>query len=74
MIALTKADLLDDKQRAKIVKALEKASGAARLPDLARRSKKGMEPLLDAVIERLGAAAEESVRSNRPTKGRWSPL
>ena len=40
IIALTKADLLDDKQRAKIVKALEKATGAHGLPDLARRSTK----------------------------------
>ena len=32
IIALTKADLLDEKQRAKIVKALEKATGATVFP------------------------------------------
>ena len=71
VIALTKADLIDDKARAKLVKAIEKATGvhvfaiSAPLDD-------GMEPLLDTVIERLGAPTEtEAHADERPA---WSPL
>src|SRR5438477_5875968 len=52
LIALTKADLLDEKQRAKVVKALEKASGA-RVFAISAPLDEGLEPLLDAVIEKL---------------------
>jgi len=72
IIALTKADLLDSKQRAKIVKALEKASGARVMP-IAAPLEEGLEPLLDAVIERLGSVAREDheeLADERP----WSPL
>ncbi len=72
VIALTKADLLDDKQRAKVVKALEKATGKPVFP-VSAPLEDGLEPLLDAVIERLGAAADadfEAAESQRP----WSPL
>ena len=72
VIALTKADLLDDKQRAKVVKALEKATRAEVFP-VSAPLEEGLDPLLDAVIERLGnAAAEEAaeVAGERP----WSPL
>ena len=72
VIALTKADLLDDKQRAKIVKALEKATGEPVFP-VSAPLEDGLEPLLDAVIERLGTAADEDFEvpeSQRP----WSPL
>jgi GTP-binding protein len=71
IIALTKADLLDDKQRGKIVKALEKAS-AARVFPISAPIDEGMEPLLDAVIERLGAAALEEPALE--DEGHWSPL
>jgi GTP-binding protein len=72
IIALSKADLIDDKQRAKIVKALQDES---REPVFAVSAplEEGIEPLLDAVIERLGAAAEEErevAEAERP----WSPL
>ncbi|HUP66861.1 MAG TPA: GTPase ObgE, partial [Sphingomicrobium sp.] len=53
LIALTKTDLLDDKRRAKVVKALEKASGA-KVFAISAPLGEGMEPLLDIVIERLG--------------------
>jgi GTP-binding protein len=71
LIALSKADLLDDKARAKTVKALEKATGA-RVFAISAPLEEGMEPLLDAVIERLGeATADES----EPAAERdWSPL
>jgi GTP-binding protein len=72
IIALSKADLLDEKARAKLVKALEKETGAHVFP-ISAPLDEGMEPLLDIVIERLGdAAREETVASEdeRP----WSPL
>jgi GTPase len=70
IVALTKADLLDDKQRAKIVKALEKESGAKVFPISAPLGE-GVEPLLDAIIERLGDAAREVADA---AEGHWSPL
>ena len=72
LIGLTKADLLDDKQRAKVVKALEKESGSRVFP-ISAPIEEGMEPLLDAIIRSLGeAAVEESLETSdeRP----WSPL
>jgi GTP-binding protein len=72
VIALTKADLLDDKKRTKIVKALEKETGNRVFP-VSAPLEEGLEPLLDAVIERLGAAVEENkleAADERP----WSPL
>ena len=72
LIGLTKADLLDDKQRAKVVKALEKESGSRAFP-ISAPIEEGMEPLLDAIIRSLGeAAVEESLETSdeRP----WSPL
>ena len=72
IIALTKADLLDDKQRAKIVKALEKASAAKVFP-ISAPIDEGMEPLLDAVIERLGAV-DEVDGLETADEGHWSPL
>jgi GTP-binding protein len=72
LVALTKADLLDDKQRAKVANALEKASGARVFP-ISAPLEEGLEPLLDAIIERLGSAARES--EAEPADERpWSPL
>ena len=72
IVALTKADLVDDKQRAKLVKAVEKATGATVFP-VSAPLEEGIEPLLDAVIQRLGAVAaedKEELAHERP----WSPL
>ena len=72
VIALTKADLLDDKQRTKVVKALEKTTGARVFP-ISAPLEEGLEPLLNAIIERLGESvgdALEAAESERP----WSPL
>jgi GTP-binding protein len=71
LIALTKADLLDDKTRAKIVKALEKAANAKVFP-ISAPLEEGMEPLLDAVIQRLGDAAREAPEAE--VERSWSPL
>ena len=72
LIGLTKADLLDNKQRAKVVKALEKESSSRVFP-ISAPLEEGMEPLLDAIIQSLGeVAAEEALETadERP----WSPL
>ena len=72
LIGLTKSDLLDDKKRTKVVKALEKESGSRVFP-ISAPLEEGMEPLLDAIIQSLGeAATEDSLEAadERP----WSPL
>jgi GTP-binding protein len=73
LIALTKADLLDDQARAKIVKALEKAAGAKVFP-ISAPLEEGMEALLDAVIERLGDAARDDRELAEEERPQWSPL
>ena len=72
IIALTKSDLLDEKQRSKSVKALEKATGAKVFP-ISAPLEEGLERLLDAIIERLGTAAEKE-REIESGEGPWSPL
>jgi GTP-binding protein len=72
IVALTKADLLDDKQRTKIVKALEKASGAKVFP-ISAPLEEGIGPLLDAVIGSLGTTAEAAPEDAEIERS-WSPL
>ena len=72
LIALTKSDLLDDKQRSKLVKSLEKESGA-RIYPISAPLEEGLEPLLDAIIQHLGAAAEDD-RLEAAEERDWSPL
>jgi len=71
LIALSKADLIEAKQAGKIVKALEKDSGEPVFP-ISAPLEEGLGPLLDAVIERLGTAAEKVEAVGE--EGRWSPL
>lgn len=72
IVALTKADLLDSKQLTKVRKALEKAAGAPAFP-ISAPIEEGMAPLLDAMIERLGAAADDDRELAGHDKP-WSPL
>ena len=72
IIALTKTDLIDAKQRAKIVKALEKATGEPVFP-VSAPLEDGLEPLLDAIIQRLGEAARDEP-GDAPSERSWSPL
>jgi len=72
IVALTKSDLLDDKRRAKLVKALEKESGARVFP-ISAPIEEGLQPLLDAVIECLGDAAREAPAEAHDERS-WSPL
>lgn len=71
IVALTKADVLDDRQLKKVVTAVEKVSGSKPFP-ISAPLELGLEPLLDAIIERLGAAVQElePAANERP----WSPL
>jgi len=72
LIALTKADLLENNERSKVVKALEKESGSRVFP-ISAPLEEGIEPLLDAIIERLGSAAVEQSLEAADEKP-WSPL
>ena len=72
VIGLTKSDLLDDKLRAKKVKALEKAANAPVFP-VSAPLEEGLEPLLDAIIQRLGTEAEERFE-DAESERLWSPL
>ncbi|MBW0008296.1 MAG: GTPase ObgE [Sphingomonas sp.] len=72
IIALTKADLLDDKKRAKVVKAIEKETGATVFP-ISAPLEEGMEPLLDAIIERLGTETHDD-EFEAADERHWSPL
>jgi GTP-binding protein len=72
IIALTKADLLDNKKRAKLAKSLEKESGAKVFP-ISAPLEEGMESLLDAIIERLGSDVQAEERE-AAHEGNWSPL
>jgi GTP-binding protein len=72
VIAMTKTDLLDDKRRAKVMKALGKETGA-QLFAISAPLGEGMEPLLDSIIERLGDAAKAQ-REDAPAESNWSPL
>jgi GTP-binding protein len=71
IIALSKADLLDEKRLAKIVNTIVKESGEAVFP-ISAPLEEGLEPLLDAVIERLGAAPEQAEAAGE--ERHWSPL
>ena len=71
LIALTKADLIDEKKRSKLLKALEKETGAKVFP-ISAPLEEGMEPLLDAIIERLAISAEEELQPAE--EEHWSPL
>jgi GTP-binding protein len=71
VIALTKADLIDEKKRAKMVKALEKETGSKVFP-ISAPLEEGMDPLLDTIIERLGTSAREP--DDAVDERSWSPL
>ena len=72
LVALTRSDLVDGKSMAKLAKAIEKESGRPVFPISAPLGD-GLEPLLDAIIERLGSAAREEQAEAAP-EGSWSPL
>ena len=72
LIALSKTDLLDDKERAKLVRTLEKVTGATVFP-ISAPLHEGIEPLLDKIVETLGTAPRLE-REEPDREGSWSPL
>ena len=72
IIALSKSDLLDQQSRTKLLKKLEKATGAQVFP-ISAPLNEGIEPLLDKVVETLGAAREPEHEDAEATRS-WSPL
>ena len=73
IVALSRSDLVGEKQLAKVLKALEKAAGVPVFAISAPLGE-GVEPLLDEVIERLGQAAVESPPEEAEPEQTWSPL
>lgn len=73
IVALSRADLVEEKRLAKVLKALEKAAGVPVFAISAPLGE-GIEPLLDAIIERLGQAAVEAPPEEAEPERPWSPL
>jgi len=73
VVALSRADLIDARQLAKVAKAVEKASGARPFA-ISAPIGEGMEPLLDAIVERLGAGPAEPRPKASEQDRPWSPL
>jgi GTPase len=71
VIALSRADLVDGKQLAKVKKALDKASGGDAMP-ISAPIAQGIEELLDAIVEQLGSG--EPQPTDADTDRPWSPL
>ncbi|MBA3511783.1 GTPase ObgE [Sphingomonas sp.] len=72
VIALSRADLVDGKQLAKVKKALDEASGADSIP-ISAPIGQGIDALLDAIVEQLGSAERQSAEA-APNERPWSPL
>ena len=64
--------LLDEKGRSKLLKTLEKATGAQVFP-ISAPLNEGIDPLLDKLVETLGSPAEPE-REEAEAERRWSPL
>ena len=74
VVALSRSDLLDAKQLAKLAAKLKKASGSVPMI-VSAATGDGVEPLLDGIVELLGAAPDESRPTDEALEERsWSPL
>ena len=74
VVALSRSDLLDAKDLAKIAVKLKKASGAVPMT-LSAATGDGVEEVLDAIIERLGAPVDESIPGDDAEEElHWSPI
>jgi GTP-binding protein len=72
IVALSRADLVDEERLAEIKREMTSATGQIPFPISAPLGE-GIEPLLDALIQRLGTeerAREDAAADDRP----WSPL
>ncbi|WP_419827727.1 GTPase ObgE [Sphingomonas sp.] len=72
VLALNKVDAVDAKTRARLMKALAKASGAEPIA-LSGAGGEGLETVLDRLAEAIAPAAPED-RHEDATAGDWSPL
>jgi GTP-binding protein len=72
IVALSRTDLMEPKQLAKVSRAIERASGNTAFAISAPLGE-GIEPLLDTIIERLGAPAE-APQEDQAEERAWSPL
>jgi GTP-binding protein len=72
IVALSRSDLVDAERLEELLAEMERATGSRPFPISAPLGE-GIEPLLDAVIERLGSAAAVSEPAAAEER-RWSPL
>ena len=73
VVALTKVDLLAPDQRASLIEEIEAVSGATVFP-ISAPLDEGMEPLLDALIQKLGTANQPQTTAEPADERSWSPL
>jgi GTPase len=74
VIALSRSDLVDPKQAAKISRALAKAAGVQPLL-ISAPTGEGIEALLDSIVERLGTpATPDEPPADEQSEKAWSPL
>jgi GTP-binding protein len=72
IVALSRADLVDDKQLAKVRKALETATGD-RVTPISAPTAQGIDALLDRIVDGLGSPREEEAAATADDRP-WSPL
>jgi GTPase len=72
IVAITKADMLDDEGLAEVRSAVEEAANSRPFP-VSAPLEEGIEPLLDKVVEILAAEQEEE-REEAEAERPWSPL
>jgi GTP-binding protein len=72
IVALTKSDLIDAGRLKEVARAVERAAGSRPIP-VAAPLGEGLEPLLDAMIERVGVTRERE-RADSGLERPWSPL
>ena len=73
IVALSRADLVEDKPLAKVKKAVDKASGSDAIA-ISAPTGMGIEALLDAIVERLGNVPEQQTSDALADERPWSPL
>ena len=73
VVALSRSDLVDAKQLAKVKKAVEKASGAKAIP-ISAPTGEGIEALLDAIVGGLGSVDAHEADASSDERRPWSPL
>ena len=71
ILALSRSDMVEPKELAKLAKKLGKAAGKAPFV-VSATSSVGVEPLLDAIIESVGTEKVEDEGEAEPIE--WSPL